>query len=503
MDGKQKSPQDALDHEFANSTTCHGASRIANAKNRPHMTMWTLVFLAAFGLCTWQVSDRFQNYFAYRTGTEIDVQLESELNFPAVTICNFNRIRASGVSINDQLYLGAAFYIPTLVGDPEALNAYLNGVDWDSFGASAELLGDYAGYTRRNGFVLDNSTLLECFWRGRPCYAENFTHVFTTYGNCWTFNGDKNSPLKQTTPGAGNGLKMTLDILTDEYTENPLTGYLEYGLVFQVHDQNEPPRPELVGTAVAPGSHTYASTFQTHYKNEPSPWGQCDPKKGQNYLDYYDTYTLPGCLLECRAKLVESCGCRPMYYPGTLDYCSPLNLSSCVLPTLATFLQENNEFDACGCTVPCEHTSYHTTVSYAGYPSPQAASYLETVFNVSRGYSSVNIVLLDVYYHELRSTTLEQFKAVTQSGLISDVGGQLGFFIGVSVITLFEFFEYLVMKFLVFACYSKMESETEKPDREQSTKENSSVPPENKGALATELQTMPKTQKGLAEIQVS
>ncbi|XP_078603158.1 acid-sensing ion channel 1B-like [Branchiostoma floridae x Branchiostoma japonicum] len=398
-------------------------------------------------------------------------------------------VRASGVSINDQLYLGAAFYIPTLVGDPEALNAYLNGVDWDSFGASTELLEDYAGYTRRNGFVLDSN---------------NFTHVFTTYGNCWTFNGDKNSPLKQTTPGAGNGLKMTLDILTDEYTENPLTGYLEYGLVFQVHDQNEPPRPELVGTAVAPGSHTYASTFQTHESGTRTrSWGQCDPKKGQNYLEYYDTYTLPGCLLECRAKRVESCGCRPMYYPGTLDYCSPLNLSSCVLPTLATFLQENNEFDACGCTVPCEHTSYHTTVSYAGYPSPQAASYLETVFNVSRGYSSVNIVLLDVYYHELRSTTLEQFKAVTQSGLISDVGGQLGFFIGVSVITLFEFFEYLVMKFLVFACYSKMESETEKPDREQSAKENSSVPPENKGALATELQTMPKTQKGLAEIQVS
>eukprot|EP00058_Branchiostoma_floridae_P026126 XP_002611616.1 hypothetical protein BRAFLDRAFT_63735 [Branchiostoma floridae] len=383
MDGKQKSPQDALDHEFANSTTCHGASRIANAKNRPHMTMWTLVFLAAFGLCTWQVSDR---------------------------------IRASGVSINDQLYLGAAFYIPTLVGDPEALNAYLNGVDWDSFGASAELLGDYAGYTRRNGFVLDNSTLLECFWRGRPCYAENFTHVFTTYGNCWTFNGDKNSPLKQTTPGAGNGLKMTLDILT--------------------------------------------------YKNEPSPWGQCDPKKGQNYLDYYDTYTLPGCLLECRAKLVESCGCRPMYYPG--DVLKLFDIYVMKRP----YKNEPSPWGQCDPKKGQNYLDYYDTYTLPGCLLECRAKLVESCG------------CRPMYYP-------------------GDVGGQLGFFIGVSVITLFEFFEYLVMKFLVFACYSKMESETEKPDREQSTKENSSVPPENKGALATELQTMPKTQKGLAEIQVS
>eukprot|EP00058_Branchiostoma_floridae_P026128 XP_002611618.1 hypothetical protein BRAFLDRAFT_117145 [Branchiostoma floridae] len=334
--------QDSLDHEFANYTTCHGASRIANAKNRPHMALWTLIFLAAFGLCTWQIVDRFQNYFAYRTGTEINVQLESELEFPAVTICNFNRIRASGVTWSDLLYLGHAFFVPVLMDNPAALQAYVESIDWDSYNASMELLEDFPGF--------------------------NFTHVFTEYGNCWTFNSDKNSPLKQTSPGAGNGLKVTMDIQTGEYTEDPLSGNLEYGLIFQVHDQHEPPRPELVGTAVAPGTHTYASTFQTHVKNQPTPWGQCDQNKGRNHLKYYDKYTLPGCLLECRAELVASvCKCTPMYYP-------------------ATFLKENNEFDACGCTVPCEYTSYSSQVSYAGYPSDRAARFYETTFNYSSGY---------------------------------------------------------------------------------------------------------------------
>ncbi|XP_066286592.1 acid-sensing ion channel 5-like [Branchiostoma lanceolatum] len=453
--------QDSLDHEFANYTTCHGASRIANAKNRPHMALWTLVFLAAFGICTWQVVDRIQNYFAYRTGTEINVQLESELTFPAVTICNFNRIRDSATTQNDLAYLGAAFYIPALLDDPETLNEFLQGVDWDGFNASTALLEDFAGYVRQNGFVLDGDSLAECTWRGRKCYADNFTHVFTEYGNCWTFNGDKDSPLKQTSPGAGNGLKLVMDILTDEYTEDPITGNLEYGLVFQVHDQHEPPRPELVGTAVAPGSHTYASTFQTHVINQPSPWGQCDSKKRS--LTYYDKYTLPGCLLECRAAIVANiCKCRPMYYPGVLDYCTPLNLTACVLPTLAAFLRESNEFDTCGCTVPCEYTAYSSQVSYAGYPSEKAARFYETVLNYSSGYMSKNVVLLDVYYHELRSTTLEQFKAVDVSGLISDVGGQFGFFIGVSVITFWEFLEYLVMKFSAFFLFSRKPSNSNK-----------------------------------------
>ncbi|XP_078683934.1 bile acid-sensitive ion channel-like [Branchiostoma floridae x Branchiostoma belcheri] len=462
--------QNSLDHEFANYTTCHGAARIANAKNKPHMALWTLIFLAAFGLCTWQIVDRFNNYFAYRTGTEINVQLESELTFPAVTICDFNRIRGSGVTENDLAYLGALYRIAALVSDPVALRNLSESIDWDAFNASAGLVEDFPGFVRRNGFVLDNVTLAECSWRGSQCYAENFTHVFTEYGNCWTFNSEKNSPLRQTSPGAGNGLKLILDIQTHEYTEDPFIGNLEYGLVFQVHDQYEPPRPELVGTAVAPGSHTYASTFQTHVKNQQAPWGQCDPKKDQNFLKYFDKYTLAGCLLECRAEIVvRACNCRPMYYPGDVDYCTALELTTCALPTLATFLSETNEFDFCGCTVPCEYTSYSSQVSYAGYPSLKAAEFYETTFNYSRGYMSTNVVLLDVYYHELRSISWEQFKAVEESGLISDVGGQLGFFIGCSVITLWEFLEYLALKFSAFFLFSS------KPSSKTATKDGVKV----------------------------
>ena len=42
---------------------------------------------------------------------------------------------------------------------------------------------------------------------------QNFTHQFTSYGNCWTFNsGEDNDILRENQPGSGNGLFMIIDI---------------------------------------------------------------------------------------------------------------------------------------------------------------------------------------------------------------------------------------------------------------------------------------------------
>ena len=42
---------------------------------------------------------------------------------------------------------------------------------------------------------------------------QNFTHVFTSFGNCWTFNLGIDVPiLKEAQAGSGNGLKLLIDI---------------------------------------------------------------------------------------------------------------------------------------------------------------------------------------------------------------------------------------------------------------------------------------------------
>lgn len=41
--------------------------------------------------------------------------------------------------------------------------------------------------------------------------------VYTRYGKCYTFNGNKTSPKRTRQGGMGNGLELMLDIQQDEY----------------------------------------------------------------------------------------------------------------------------------------------------------------------------------------------------------------------------------------------------------------------------------------------
>lgn len=48
-------------------------------------------------------------------------------------------------------------------------------------------------------------------------YYNYFLQVYTRYGKCYTFNGNKTSPKRTRQGGMGNGLELMLDIQQDEY----------------------------------------------------------------------------------------------------------------------------------------------------------------------------------------------------------------------------------------------------------------------------------------------
>ena len=64
--------------------------------------------------------------------------------------------------------------------------------------------------------------VFECRWQGRHprnCSAHDFSHVFTIYGNCYTFNHQSmNGTLEQIKPGTQLGLSVLLNIQQSEYT---------------------------------------------------------------------------------------------------------------------------------------------------------------------------------------------------------------------------------------------------------------------------------------------
>ncbi|XP_071950423.1 acid-sensing ion channel 1-like [Antedon mediterranea] len=433
MAGKE---QTTVEEEFATTTTLHGVQYIATSKAFIVKVLWLMVFLGGLGVCTWQIVLRIDEYIQFNVNTEIKLSFLTEMDFPAVTICNFNRYRNS-----------------SLTEDERKIIEYLwEAEDYDYYSESElENYSDIFGsepfntseFTRRVGFQLDDETVESCQWLDQTCSATNFTHIFTSYGNCYTFNSGEsdNAILKVKQPGAGNGLQIMINILQDEYTETK-DGNIEAGLKVLVHDQNEPPLIESKGISIPPGYHAFTSTKRIQVTNLDPPHGKCQPSRK---LTYYDQYTLSGCYIECRLdRIFTECQCRPIRYPGNATECTPKQTNSCAKDVLERL--KSGKLPECDCPVPCKYTTFDTSVNYASIPNKNVEADLKTLYGSESEYIKENFILLDVYYEELNFQEYKQNAAMTFSALLSDIGGQLGLFIGASVITFAELGQFFVLK---------------------------------------------------------
>ncbi|XP_078618622.1 acid-sensing ion channel 2-like isoform X1 [Branchiostoma floridae x Branchiostoma japonicum] len=440
---------------FATSTSFHGIGRIATAPNLPLRVMWTLATIASYVGFFILMVQMLDSYFKHGTVTDVTLKFVPQVRFPAVTICNLNNFEDNLLTVEEKHYLSYILYgvqedLDVIAGVP-VNNKVTNGTTPNGTTATPQTEAPHThgsftvdSITREKGFSLKDMHM--CTWMGKTCTELDFTHSFGTYGNCYTFNADPVDPINQTIAGSGNGLSVMIDIKSHLYTENPLLpgGTADVGMKLLVHDQNEPPKMDTQGIAVAPGSHAYIAIRQIQYENHVPPWGECEDLQ----LEYYDTYTLTGCQLECRSKyVVHNCSCRPIYLPGDAPYCEPVYVAKCVWPVEAAV---TSGALPCDCPVPCNLMTYRTSSSYAKWPNSKADLVYTAAFGLSPGYMAENSVVFDVYYDELNYEVISQLKAMSDGELASDLGGQMGLFIGASILTLLEIFEYLGLRLIAF-----------------------------------------------------
>ncbi|XP_078694420.1 bile acid-sensitive ion channel-like isoform X3 [Branchiostoma floridae x Branchiostoma belcheri] len=369
----KESPEKA----FAGNTSLHGFNRIASSPGGSPRVLWVIAILGSYTGFGYMFGSMMASYFKYDTITDTTLEFADELLFPAVTICNMNKFDSDKLQVADWSYLSLFLYgiqadIPTILalGVPldETVNSTMTGVKIEDL-------------VLAKGFNVSPNRMSLCWWRGTNCSERNFTHSFGHYGNCYTFNADADNPLKQTMPGAVNGFMAFVDIKEDKYTESFLVSWnAEVGLKLLVHDPREPPMMDTQGIALAPGNHAFIAIKQILYENHVPPWGVCKDLQ----LEYYDTYTLNGCYLECRSKhVVRNCSCRPYDLPGTAPSCDPTTMFTCVRAVLAQVITGDLK---CDCPVPCRMTSYSTSLSFAGFPNKHTREYLAPLLGMEPGY---------------------------------------------------------------------------------------------------------------------
>lgn len=108
------------------------------------------------------------------------------------------------------------------------------------------------------------------------------------------------------------------------------------------------------------------------------------------------------------------------------------------------------------CPESCNQVTYDTRLSYGaaiseafirGIDLPGINSSVAGNLNNEKQleFFRKNLVSLDIFYEELSYDSIEQKETIKYTSLISDIGGTLGLFLGLSFLTVFEFLDLFVV----------------------------------------------------------
>uniref|UniRef100_A0A914LTB7 Uncharacterized protein n=1 Tax=Meloidogyne incognita TaxID=6306 RepID=A0A914LTB7_MELIC len=484
---------------FFGVTSINGLLRIYRSRGFIRF-FWVLVTILSLALLIWQIAKLLIVYTSKPTVSQVSFLLpENGLQFPAITICSHNpvrkeyvkRLNASGHFSQRLLdYAMHSFMEPQYLltyKDPEKLK--MIDQEWKHFVKNSK-----TNFTI-NSFFWNASTscrqmLKYCSFGGRQfdccLYAKG---ILTDIGKCYQLNFDEadQSWLKhQVQAGINNGLQIIADAHTEEQivsaainSGHALAEIFENGFRYYVHDQNAMPYLSTEGISVSPGTKVYSAISPTNYlllsHNE---WGNCTNEWPLNLnkiensdggsgslitLDENLPYSLLKCKTICLAKyFYERCGCSPFIYniEEYFSVCTPYDTYKCINYgrniTTKNQTDENNEEEeddyslveelptCTECKMECHRSVYHIYNSYAQGFSQSFLSWIQkkkiewTPKHVHSNFVAINIFFRDICYTEYK-----QIQSVGMTEILSDIGGNMGLFLGMSLVSVIELATFL------------------------------------------------------------
>ncbi|XP_069128567.1 amiloride-sensitive sodium channel subunit alpha-like [Argopecten irradians] len=399
---------------FAENTSISGLPHLYNAKRTVGKMFWGFLVIAGFLSMFVHLYFLFSEFLSWPKKTTISLGF-SNLQLPAITLCNVNAIRRSRLGYAaDKLVAFTNKIDPTnLVSDPHPDDVdleyydydygvessgdgeydYYNYVDYNDLTAkehgfferdkiseiSTNFRGLYMNESRTNRVIMGhdfNKTLNNCAFNGFKCYAENFTLYQTPkYGNCYTL--DLNSFVVRK-PGPSAGLYLTLYLETFEYIPGVTDGY---GIRVNIHAPNTVPFPEETGSFLPGGQESSIALKQTKISRIGYPYGTCAPD--DEFIALYNrTYNRQSCLYLCKTTLtLQHCGCFDPLNAEVListssskKECASQAELKCMIKIA---IQLSKKTISCDCPDPCSENSYSQHQTSRQWPTNEYAILLK------------------------------------------------------------------------------------------------------------------------------
>ncbi|KAF8790660.1 FMRFamide-activated amiloride-sensitive sodium like protein [Argiope bruennichi] len=481
---KMSSPNDFPDEENLKSialnlltkSSVYAVAQLVSSNGSSRKILWFVVLLVGILGCSYEVYRFLTLYFQYPVVITLEVQNTWKQNFPAVTVCNLNRIPVfyydcllnQNKSVEECMdyctsrggYRSEETFRPVL---PSAIKRYascssnFDGVFSKERSQSLQFLNRYLSLSKEQRSKLGHQSenfIKTCTFNGESCSISNFSNFLSIeFGNCFTFNGNyetKGKTLQTPYIGPNSGLELTLNLEVQDYS--PITPSIGARVV--IHKSESQPNPEDYGININPGSETSVAIRQTSIYRLPHPYrDKCRNYEEQDSISPKDQ---EDCIRKCmQSANLRRCGCVDPFLPSeqSFDLCDIQNQTSvCCLDEVMKSLSKDDP--PCPCPLPCESTRYEMTISTALWPARSFYKVknhsnkicTDSVMHIDEEEQEYltkksRIAKLKVFYQTLEKSFYKQEPMFQESELFSQLGGQMGLWLGISLVALFECIE--------------------------------------------------------------
>ncbi|GMT02586.1 hypothetical protein PENTCL1PPCAC_24760, partial [Pristionchus entomophagus] len=461
--------------DFSCWTSTHAVPHIGMANRTILGIFWTVILIGCIIGFIYQLRLLIIKYLAYNVNTETKVIFDlefSERPFPAVMICHLNPWKAD--SISSSPFLSDMYTAYTTAARPNALFGFAAG----RTGERQQRAVKMTSLANEHLFSLINKTeyvdphytyndlVISCSYNVEACNETDWTpKKDPNFGMCYVYNAD--GEKKTSRAGPLYGLRVVMRTNQNNYL--PWTEAA--GIVVSIYNQTDQPYPEVLGFYAPPGTATDMGVRYIRTTRKGAPYGTCRVSQKADFPHYKGKYEVESCYRSClQEQIIKKCGCFDptyAYLGGTATkscfgdgfdnstWEASSNNMNCIEEIYDSSATTFNMINDCTeCTPPCEVQAYTTTVSTAQWPSNEYKPAECTAYNQTGqpwllpsedtsepkclAWYKTHTLLVEIYYERMNYQLLSESAAYTIVNLISDIGGQLGLFLGMSLISILE-----------------------------------------------------------------
>lgn len=425
--------------KYVSSTTTHGVKHIFKGKSVIRRSFWAILFILCLVGSLNGIISSIIAYAAIPTATTVYTDHVNSLTFPAVTVCNLNGYNVSYLEENNltEIVTEAIFKGGARMGE---YNKECSSFVPPSYPENTTLYET----VRETSQSLEN-LIVDCKFLGGPCNSSMFSEYLIPNGKCFVFNGRNEERKYLNVHGSGfrHDLELVLDIQQDKFGGS-VNG--EVGALVSIHEQEAPGLVWESGINVPVGHSAYLSV--THEQIEDRTYRaiaseddrQCNQPGEARPFELFTSYnySFRACRGECITQDLAS-KCKCLWTNSNHSEYRNCNISDiCCIYDVLKYTTN------CVCPVLCNHTSYEVVPSFSTFPSLAAVNNIAERYNVSRETLRNNYLKVHVFYKSLSISREITERSYSLTELIANIGGNMGLFLGASIISLTEFLVMIV-----------------------------------------------------------